>query len=624
MNTRIVLLILALAVFGLPELKAQLADEAGTTRLAHIYETSGKFEDALRYYQDLLKNRPQNKNYFEGAYRCMMKLKQYDETIQLVTERIATFQNDPKLYVQRGSAYFSAGNEDAAFADWETAVERSPNTAIYTSISDEAVNLRLYDKAVEFLRRGEEAAKQPHVYAFKIARAYAMNNKFREAMREYILYLVVQPSSLWQIQQYIAQYSKLPEALGNARDEGRKAAAEYSDNPHVQYLYAWLCMEAKDYESALGVYKRVDELRNSGGRELLGFGHRAFNEGAFETAKNTFKLLTDNYKHAQFATEAQFYYARSIEALNDPQNAIVEDPTASFLESLKSQPKTESIPEYLGVIKLYEKLRAANGTHPVAIEAGYRIGYIKYHSFQDKDGALDVLEDVVKYYREVIGSMAVDMLIGEIHIASGDLEKAMETFKFIQSYPATTEDTRNEALFNIAEVHYFQGLFEDAMTELEPLTTNSNRDIANDALDLRLFIQPNMSPTEVPLKQYARAQFFERQGKFSEAAAMFKELTVSFPTSPLMEHSWFAIALDERRTESFSDAKLTLEQFLEKFDDSILRDKVLFTLGDLLETELNDPSGAMTVYTRILAEYPNSIYSNTARERILALRKGQS
>ena len=131
-------------------------------------------------------------------------------------------------------------------------------------------------------------------------------------------------------------------------------------------------------------------------------------------------------------------------------------------------------------------------------------------------------------------------------------------------------------------------------------------------------------PTDAPLKRYAQAEFLAQQGKYSEAAANMKEITLLFPTSPLVDHAWLAWGLNEQRAGQAEAAKDAFEQFLKEFDDSILRDKVMFALGNLLENALNDPMNAQTMYQRILIEYPNSIYYNSARERVQQLRKGSS
>ncbi len=624
-------------VFGIAAPAAgQVADEPGTARLAKIYESSGKYEDALRYYNDLMRTNPQDRTHFDGAYRCMMKLKQYSEAIDLISQRIEKYPTDPALYIQRGSARFNAANASAgqpggppvsaAFDDWDKAVSlQAKNPAVYQSIAEELVNVREYSKAIEYYERGEDESGQPNLFAFNIARAYAQSNRFREAMREYVGYLVEQPSSLWQIQQYIALYANLPDALREARDEARIAADANSGNAQVQFLYAWLCMEAKDYESALGVYVRIDNLKKSGGRELLSFGRRAFDEGAYRTAQAAFRRLMSDYPEAQFAAEAEFYHARSVEAVNEPGlPKDADDPTLTFLESIKAGVSSEAIPGYQGAIKLYQAIQEKYSNHPVSYESGYRIGRLLFTKFRDNDAALAILLKVAKPYRESIGRMDADMLIGDVYLASGNLEEAKKTYAFVSSYPAVTEEVRNEAQFRIAEIHYFEGLFADAVKELEPLTTNSNRDIANDALELKLFVEPNMSQSEAALKQFARAQLLERQGKYNEAAAMMNDITVSFPTSPILERAYFALALDHRRSGKPEDAQRSLKAFLDRFADSILRDKVLFTLADIHEQDLNNAAGAIELYTRILSEFPNSIYSGIARERILALRKGHS
>jgi outer membrane protein assembly factor BamD (BamD/ComL family) len=60
------------------------------------------------------------------------------------------------------------------------------------------------------------------------------------------------------------------------------------------------------------------------------------------------------------------------------------------------------------------------------------------------------------------------------------------------------------------------------------------------------------------------------------------------------------------------------------FPRSPLADRSLFQAAQLQEQALNDPSGALNTYTRLLEEYPSSLLAAEARERIRALQQDVS
>jgi hypothetical protein len=46
----------------------------------------------------------------------------------------------------------------------------------------------------------------------------------------------------------------------------------------------------------------------------------------------------------------------------------------------------------------------------------------------------------------------------------------------------------------------------------------------------------------------------------------------------------------------------------------------LFHAAEITESKLNDRAKAIELYTRVLTEYPSSIFASTARQRIRLLR----
>jgi tetratricopeptide (TPR) repeat protein len=79
-----------------------------------------------------------------------------------------------------------------------------------------------------------------------------------------------------------------------------------------------------------------------------------------------------------------------------------------------------------------------------------------------------------------------------------------------------------------------------------------------------------------------------------------------------------------RRSGQAADAVTALNEFLLKNPDSVIRDRALFALAVTLDEALQDIPKALEVYQKLLTEHPGSILAEKARERILALRKGQS
>jgi cellulose synthase operon protein C len=594
---------------------AQVVDEVNTFRLAQTYEQAGNVENALRFYNDLYTFRPANTAYFDGVRRCLTALKRYDEVIALITKRIDGGQREPSLFVQRGSTWYRKGDEAKARDDWDAAIAMAPrNPQIYMAIADEAVDNRLYRLATEILLKGREATGTPTMFVFELARAYTMDMRFDEAMDEYLRYLIAEPGAQWQVQQHIMQFAEIPQALESALRVTVRTAARNENNLAVQQLLAWLYMERKDYVGAAGVYRTIDKLRKSNGQELAMFAQRAYTDNQFLVARDVYRDLFEKYPESNLAPECEFHIARCTEAL--AEQALV--PAA--LEPVKNRNENT----FDRALALYRAVAQKYGQHPVGFESRYRIGWILFTQQRDAAAALAMLREVAPLRRSAQGRLDADILIGDVLLAQGNIDEALAQYQQILARPGANGRERGEIAFKIAEIHYFQGAFETALTELEPLGENSAADIANDALALTSFITRYSAPTDVPLRAFAAAQLLVRRNRFDEAIGALRSLLGTYDAMPVAEQAYITLGATLRDADRPTEAVAVWEEFLTKMPESADRDVAMFGLGSLYETLPGQRTKAIDMYQRLLGELPASLYAARARERILHLRKSSS
>ena len=618
----IIVLAVLCTLLSVDALHAQAADEVSTLRLAQTYEQAGKHEEALRYFEDLLRQRPSNSGYFEGVRRCLTALKRYDDVLALLTARIATDPRDFSLRIHRGGLQMQRGKADSAAADWEAAIAMQPkNGQAYTMIADQLVNAREYRQAIAYLRRGREALRSPQMFVFEIARAAAMNMDVETAMDEYLGYLVASPQSLYQIQQQIAMFSDIPDALDAALRRARARAEDTPDIAALQHLLAWLYMERKDHAAAYQVIRTIDRLTNAGGNELISFATRMFNERIYAVAAQAFADAVAEHPRASFVPQAEFHRARCLEE----QYAAEGLPAALQPgEETTRYPSSEAVTSYDGAIRLYEQLATRYAGQAVGSESLFRVAHIKFHRFGDSDGALEILRGLADTRRGVFGQSDADVLIGDILVARGDLDGAIAQYDRVLSTPRLDPALRRSIQFKIAESFFFAGALDTVLVLVEPLTADVGTDIANDALDLAALIAQYREPGEVPLQRYAHALLLARQRKYSEAAAVAADIIAQFGSHDIVDLAYLAQAALQRRGGRSRDAATTYEAFLAARKESFLRDRGLFHLAELKEAELADPVAAMALYQQMLTEFPFSQFAARARERVLQLRKGNS
>ncbi len=448
-----------------------------------------------------------------------------------------------------------------------------------------------------------------------------MNMDFDSAMDEYLGYLRAAPQTLYQIQQQISMFSDIPEALDAAVRRSRLQIEDSPDSEVLRYLLAWLFMERKDYASAFEVYRDLDRMKKASGVEIIKFASRAFNDRSYAIAARAYATAIEQHPDASFRPQAEFNRARSLEELYAEQGVPdLLQPSGDGTQF----PSSEAVTSYQGAISLYEEIAKEYPSLEVGNESLYRIGFIKFHRFGDTDGALEILYDIADTRRNVYNKPDADILIGDILVARGDLDAAIEQYDRVSPSPRLDLKLRSEVQYKTAEAFFFKGEFDTVLVQLEPLTVDVGSDIANDALDLTALIAQYRVPGEVPLQRYAQTLFLERQRKYSEAAAAAQDIITQYASSDIVDLAYLKLAVLQKLLERTQDAAATYQAFLDARKESFLRDRGMFFLAKLREEDLGDAAGAIEMYQLMLTEFPMSQFAGRARARILKLRKGNS
>jgi outer membrane protein assembly factor BamD (BamD/ComL family) len=156
--------------------------------------------------------------------------------------------------------------------------------------------------------------------------------------------------------------------------------------------------------------------------------------------------------------------------------------------------------------------------------------------------------------------------------------------------------------------------------KLNNLAVNLSADIANDALLLKGFIKEHRTKNELVLKEYARAEFLERQRKLSEAAAILEKLISTETGSPIVDDALLKLGQLQRKMGDPMHALSTYQRLITEHPESILNDEAQFGIGEIYQLALKDKQKAIATYEELLEKYPTSLYLDEVRKRIRQLR----
>lgn len=583
---------------------AQSQNELNLLRLAQSFERAGEYERALQIYDNLYSSNPQNRIYLDALIRLNIQTKNYDMAIKLANSWLSTHPDDIDIIGKLGDAHFKAGREEEAIEIWDKAVKTyKGNPGVYRMIADYLIQNRLYDKAIEYLTTAKKITGVQELYSYEIAMLYEFTMRFDKAVEEYIKILQRTPSMIPNIKSRMSSYVNRPEALKQILPILESSVNTSKSNIGILELYAWVLLEAKDYQKALEVQKQLDKITYANGEVLLNFARDLFNQGAFQIAAKAYSQIIENYPNSKILPEAKLWLLRSKEEMIRLKFLNTSSQDTSFYSELR---KLEN--EYTALVSEYP------GTKYSA-EALFRLGLLKLDIYFDIDEAQRYFEEVEKKFMLYLGKEAI-LKLGEILTLKGDLNSARGKYLYLlglKSFPDTLK-----VKFLLAQLDYYEGKFKVALKILEEVSKYTSSDYSNDAIELMLKIQTNSFP-EGQLKNLAIAELKIRQKKFGEAISILENIISSCSNCPIVDDALFTLAKVYSTLYKFDKAIEYLDILLSKDPESIYADDAMMEKG-MIYQNLGKTELAVETYTKLISKFPNSIFVNEARKRTRELR----
>ena len=584
---------------------SQQQNEMTLFRLAQSFERAGEYERALKIYEELYTNNPENRVYLESVVRLNTQTKNYDRAIKLAQSWLSTHPDDIDIMARIGDIHFKAGREKEAIESWDKIVKTYRNNpGIYRMVADYLIQNRLYDKAIEYLTTAQKISGSPDLYAFEIAMLYEFTMRFDKAVEEYIKLLQRTPSMIPSVKSRMSSYIDRPEVLKQILPTLESSAKSSKSNIGILDLYAWVLIEAKDYQRALEVQRQLDKITNANGEVILNFAHDLFNQGIFDISQKAYAQIIDDYPKSKILPDAKFGLLRSREEILKIQLQHSENKDTSIYHELR---KLEE--DYKNFSQEYA------GTKYEA-EALFRLGLMKLDIYFDLDEAQKLFEEVERKFMLYLGKEAIFKL-AEISTLKGDLNSAREKYLYLLKLKNFSDTLKVK--FLLSQLDYYEGNFNSALKTLEDVSKFTSSDYSNDAIELILKIQSNRFPNEENLKKFAISELKIKQRKFSEAIPLLEDIISTCRNCPISDDATFTLARIYSTLNKPDKAIEYIDLLLEENPESIYADDAMMEKGKIYQrtgkTEL-----AIDTYVKLISKFPNSIFVNEARKRIRELR----
>lgn len=591
--------LIAIFVFVFLSINIQ-AQQAQQLKLAESYEKSGDFESAARIYEQLMQNDPSSEKYFAGFVRANKALSRFSYILKYVQERIKSYES-PELYILLGELYWRTGKVNEANNVWLDGLEKYEDYMnYYLVLSNVQVQLQLYDKAINTLKTGRDNLGDDNLFSDDLTKLYIATGDYISGTSE-VLDKIQRDKDLALAQGRLYALMVNDEATKYIGTQLKELADSKSREIMIQMLYSWYLRTSGQLEQALEIVKRIDDMLNSQGRELVRFADESRRDGQYDIALKAYSIVIDKGPRAKYAGTALYGYARTLET------------------KLKLQ-ETVSLEEIEAIISRYEMIIETFPNTNSAVECRIRLADIYIDLLGDYDNAEKELLEVSNGSRNLKYKGIANYKLGEMKLMQGNIEEAASRFQLtVKNYTRATPVEADKARYMLAEIEFFQGNIDTARKMFRDVAVLSKSESANNALE-RLSILDHNKELVRALRLFAEAEYMLFRRLLDEAIEKYNEVINISAGSDIYERSLIKVAEINFKKNNFEATIELCNRLLENNEKTIYGDKALILAGDA-SLEMQKTDEAEKYYLKILSDYPKSIFLAEARKKIRAIRQ---
>lgn len=588
----------------IPMLLLTIVVNGQESKLAQQYYQNGEFEKASLLYEKLYKKSNNNDYYFDRYIDCLISLEAYDQCEKVIKKQLKSNSKNIRLYVTYGNLYEKQYKDDQAKEQYQKAIKKlTPDRFAVTKLANAFTGLMKFDLAIETYEKGAKLLKDKNIFAYNLGDLYRRKGDNPKMIDSYLNSLADNPSRLNSLKTLFQRYL-LEEDYIELQTQLYDRIQNDDEAEYYPELLTWVFIQKKDYRNALRQVKALD-------RKLKENGGRVFRISEIAANDNDYDAAIDGYDYiiANKGKTSSFYIEAKRESLGCKRKKIVEgyEYTQEDLQQLEQQYQ-EFLDEFGS-----SKLTATIIAELADLEAFY---------LNDLDRAISLLDEMIGYpglNRYIMAKAKISL--ADFYLMKGEIWEA--TLLYSQVDKEYKDDMLgHEARFRNAKLSYYAGDFQWAQTQFDVLKASTSKLIANDALDLSIFIMDHLGldTSATALVLFSKADLLIFQNKFDDAFEKLDSLKTAFPEHTLEGDIYYAKAQVFLKKREYTKAADMFQKIVDNHSDGIRGDNSLFQLAELYETHLNDPEKAKALHEKMFTEFSGSTFAVESRKRFRKLR----
>ena len=566
-------------------------------QLGQYYFDKGDFEKAKISFEELVKETPQNGQYFQRTIDCYQQLQLFDIAEKALRERLAKYKQG-SLLVELGYNFQLQKNEASAKKYYDEAIDRikkNPNEVYGISATFEKKvlleqALKSYQVALELVPTFN--------FNYQMALLYGQLGNTEMMISTFLTESFVNPQNTVVIQNQLARFM-VDQGDSNFNETLRKALilkTQKDQDVFWNHYLSWFYVQQKEFSKAFvqekAIYRRNPESLSN----IVNLGQLAIEEDNPEAATEILGFVLENAKDLELLVQANsFLIKMKIDGAKEKDFAAINTELSGLLKQYEISPFTLS----LQLIQAH---------------------FVAFNLRKSEEG-------------KAIIKKALDLQLNDYEQAQAKMELAdilLYEEKFNQAllyYTQIEDDLKNdevahEASLKAAKTSYFQTDFVWALKQFKELKAATSELIANDAMEYFLLINDNTvaDSTQTALKQFAKGDYLLYQNRNQEAIIQFQMVLKNFKGQEIEAVTLLRLGKIYENLGDYISALSQYQEIINHHADGIYVDEALYFSAEIENNKLHELDKAKPLYEKIIFNHQDSIYFVDARKKYRQLR----
>lgn len=569
-------------------------------QLALLYYSQGEYEKAADSYKTLF-DQTHSQIHFDYLIDCYAKLGETAKAEKITNEQIKRYPKSFYYQIKLATIYASQGKQKDADDIYEKTIKKASKQLESCLEAGQACLDNKADSIAKIIyENGQEKFPENKIIVENLSKIYlhlGENDKLADC------YINLLQSNTYELQfienqlQFILYDNSNPKLKSILTTKISALADKEKKDFTFKELYLWLMLQDKNFEKAFELSKDIDIANDEDGEHVYEVGTIALSNNEYSYATDCFSYVVHKGPMADLYNSAlknllETSYNKLFKTNQQPNITQIADLEKEYIKALDEISETKYLAEIIE-----------------------NLAHIQAFYLNKQNEAIDLLKKTIDTPSYKSQKSNLEMELAQIYLRTNDIWGANMLFASV-ALNYKNNDIGHEAQLYQAKIAYFNGNFAYAQALLDVLKGSTSKLISNNAFELAQLISDNtaLDTSTAALEIFARGDLLLLQGKPNEAIVTYDSIPKEFPGHSLEDEILMRKAEIAENAKDFDAMLNYLTEIEQRFSYEIFADKAIFKLAEYYDSH-NDSKNAQEKYKKLLMEYPNSLYTASARKR---------